>query len=114
MPDDSAVDVFEASSENWQKAVNRKDFHEAIIIAIGAYLHYRDKRNEQIASGCLNLIHVAIGQLLQLEEQNVPAGSCSFCRRSGTEVRLGAGPNTYICSECIETFHSTFSSKTTE
>jgi hypothetical protein len=60
------VDVFETCSENWQDAVNRKDFHEAILVAIGGYLYYRDKRNEQIASGCLNLIYVAIGELYGL------------------------------------------------
>jgi hypothetical protein len=46
--------------------MNRKDLHEAILVAIGGYLYYREKRNDQIASGCLNLIHVAIRELHQV------------------------------------------------
>jgi len=61
-------DLFRSYSDNWQDAINRKDFHEAILIAIGGYLYYREKRNDRIANGCLNLIHVAIGQLYQTTE----------------------------------------------
>jgi hypothetical protein len=59
-------DVFETCSDSWQDAMNRKDLHEAILVAIGGYLYYREKRNDQIASGCLNLIHVAISELHQV------------------------------------------------
>src|ERR1700730_737698 len=102
MADNPMVDVFEACSENWQIALNKKDFHQAIIVAIGGYLYYRDKRDDQISGGCLNLIHVAISQLLQLDNQTVTTNACSFCGRSGIEVRLGAGPDAYICSDCVE------------
>lgn len=100
-------DLFEVCSHNWQDAVNRRDFHEAILVAITGYLYYRDKRNEQIAAGCLNLIYVAISQLLQMETHNAAFNSCSFCGRSASEVRLGAGPDAYIRSDCVEIFHKT-------
>ena len=114
MPDSRIVDVFEACSQNWQRAISQNDFHEAIVVAIGGYLYYREKRDEQIASGCLNLIYVAIGHLLQVDMPAVSTESCSFCGRSGVEVQLGAGPEAYICSDCVEIFHDTFRSKTAD
>jgi hypothetical protein len=32
--------------------------------------------------------------------------ACSFCGKAAPEVRLGAGPEVFICNECVATFHS--------
>ncbi|MBR5344385.1 MAG: ATP-dependent Clp protease ATP-binding subunit ClpX [Clostridia bacterium] len=36
------------------------------------------------------------------KNQHPTAHRCSFCGRSGNQVRLIAGPNVFICEECIE------------
>ena len=36
------------------------------------------------------------------KNQNSGVHRCSFCGRSGNQVRLVAGPNVFICEECIE------------
>lgn len=37
--------------------------------------------------------------------------SCSFCGQSPPKVRLGAGPDAFICNECVVTFSEVFSSR---
>ena len=37
--------------------------------------------------------------------------SCSFCGRSPPNVRLGAGPDAFICNECVSTFSDIFAEK---
>jgi hypothetical protein len=108
MVDSARADLFETASDEWQVAVDRRDFHGAIGIAIEAYLHYREEKNERYAGGALNLMHVAIS-MLHLGEGGGEAAdeSCSFCGRHRSETTLGAGPHALICVECVEIFHET-------
>jgi len=58
------------------------------------------------AEGALSLVHVAISQMLHLEDPGIASAACSFCGRPRSEeVEFGAGPNAYICAECVELFH---------
>jgi hypothetical protein len=105
MSDDSVAEIFRIFSDTWQESMDRKDYHDAIATGIAAYLIVREKKNEQIAKGTLNLIHVAITSLLHADGLASGDTSCSFCGRSGSDVRLGAGPNAFICSDCVTTFN---------
>jgi hypothetical protein len=111
MPDESS-EVFRVFSDAWQRAMDKKDFHDAVAAGIATYLFVRQKKNEQIARGALNLIYVAIQGMLESEGEAAGAtASCSFCGRSESETRLGAGSDTYICADCVEIFHQTLKPK---
>jgi hypothetical protein len=98
-----ASDIFKTLSESWQIAMDGKNYNDAIVSGISAYLIFREQKNDQIALGALNLIYVAITMLLN--SQSVDSQEqCSFCGRSGRDVRLGAGSSAFICFDCVELF----------
>jgi ClpX C4-type zinc finger len=41
-----------------------------------------------------------------VQRQAHPPRECSFCGKKEPEVTLGAGPNAYICNECVAKFNS--------
>lgn len=101
-------ELYEVLSTAWEEAMDKKDFHGAIDAGIAAYLALRQK-NKALAEGALGLIHVAITQLFPPTEAE--PNSCSFCGRSGSETRLGAGPHAFICIGCVELFNEAFGIK---
>lgn len=105
MVDKPPVDVFEVASEAWQAAWDQKNFHDAIKAGIDAYLHYRAEGNEKLSMGALNLIYVATGREIFGDKVTLRLCCCSFCGRSGAEARLGAGPEAFICSDCVSIFY---------
>src|SRR4051812_47635863 len=111
MSSQQSADVFETASNLWEAALDKKDYDAAIGIGIDAYLHYRGIGNERLSRGALNLVYVAIGELSGLCNKPGSSASCSFCGRNGSEVQLGAGPNAYICTDCVEIFHKTLKPK---
>lgn len=104
MADDE--ELYRVLSGAWEEAMDRKDFRDAIGAGIATYLVFQQKKNEKLADSALALIHVAIGQLFPPAE--VKPNSCSFCGRSGSETRLGAGPDVFICIGCVELFNEAF------
>lgn len=99
-------DAYESASAAWQEAMERNDYHSAIKAGIDAYFHYRAAGGEVLAKDALALVYMAIGQMLHLEDPGIASAACSFCGRPRSEeVELGAGPNAYICAECVELFH---------
>jgi hypothetical protein len=103
---DMASEIFKTASDSWQEAMDRKDLHDAITIGMTAYLVLRQKGNERLASGSLNLTYVAIAELVRTKENDTAttANACSFCGRGGEEVRLGGGPDAHICGSCVAVF----------
>lgn len=110
MTDYPQSDLFNALSEQWQKAVDKENFHEALTIGIGAYLTLREQKDELWADGSLALISIAIERL---NGEGMPPNdeTCSFCMRSTPKERLGAGANAFICSDCVGSFSEAFSEK---
>jgi hypothetical protein len=100
-------DFFDEASDAWQTAMDQRNFEDAIKAGIDAYLHYRSEENNQrLHMGALNLIHLATGRLI-FGEQATPTSRlcCTFCGRSGMDVRLGAGPEAFICADCVTIFY---------
>ena len=118
MVDKPPPDVFKAASDAWQVAMDQKKFEVALRAGIDAYLHYKDVGNQQLSMGSVSLIHVAISGLLAEDEdkdrERASSPSCSFCGSSGSEVRLGAGPDVFICVDCVAAFSESFAAKTRE
>ena len=118
MVDKPPPDVFEAASDAWQIAMDQGKFDVALKTGIDAYLHYQAEGNKQLSKGSLSLIHVAIDKLLSgdedKDEESASSLSCSFCGRSGSEVQLAAGPDVFICADCVAIFSESFASNKQE
>jgi ClpX C4-type zinc finger len=111
---DRSVDLFEAASNAWQSAMDQEEYDVAIQAGIDAYLHYQAEGSDRISRGALNLIHVAISRLVLADKDSAAGLSCSFCGRSGSEGQLGAGPDAYICLDCVTVFSKTLRAKRNE
>jgi len=109
MADDQ--ELYRVLSDAWEEAMDKEEFRHAIGSGIAAYLALYPK-NEKLADGALGLIHVAINQLFSstASTEKEPY-SCSFCGQSGSETRLGAGPDVFICIGCVELFNEIFGIK---
>jgi len=109
MVDHSAV-VFKAMVEAWDDALRQKDIHAAIATGISAYMFARSRNDDHRAALSLEFAYVAIKGLLEQEKEGVgDESTCSFCGRS--EITLGAGPDAFICIDCVEIFHQTLKPK---
>ncbi|MBS0219462.1 MAG: ClpX C4-type zinc finger protein [Proteobacteria bacterium] len=49
--------------------------------------------------------------MLGVDDPPASSASCSFCGRSASEAELGAGPNAYICADCVGIFHQVLGPK---
>jgi hypothetical protein len=99
----------QAFIEAWTEAMRRKEFYAALEQGIAAYLFFRAKGHTNYTNGALALAAKAIDAGLTEMYPAKEERACSFCGRSGDDVRLGAGPKALICSECVEQFHEIFS-----
>ncbi len=107
MVDKFPAGVLEAASEAWQAAMDQRKFEVALKAGIDAYLHYQAEGDQQLSMAALSLVHLAIGELIfgDRNKERAPSSSCSFCGQSGFEVQLGAGPDVFICVDCVRTFY---------
>jgi hypothetical protein len=101
-------ELFRVCSDLWQEAIDRKDFHAAVAAGISAYLVLHRRNEDQLAKGALSLMHVAIDGIMDSHRTVRDEMACSFCGRSGPDVRLGAAPDACICSECVAALDQAF------
>ena len=92
--------------------------HDAVLRkALLAYLLCQENQ-DGTKFDALVLIEAAVKDLknkfLKQEEWSgsLHVEQCSFCGQKPPRVRLGAGPNAFICNECVETLHTVFQAKT--
>jgi ClpX C4-type zinc finger len=100
-------DFYDTASGAWQTAMDQRKFEEAIKAGIDAYLHYHTEGNQKLSRAALDLIYLATSRLI-FGDQPTPSSElcCSFCGRSGVDVRLGAGPDAFICADCVGIFYA--------
>jgi hypothetical protein len=103
MADDAASKLFSGLSEACVEALEKQDVHGAVVAGISAYLLFRDMKQAQLADDALDLIQTAIASRPQEKPEGHRQIECSFCGRGQHEVRLGAGPDVFICHECAAT-----------
>jgi hypothetical protein len=94
--------LFEMASDIWQSCMDRGDFHEAILTGMSAYILLRAQGSERLAPGALGLVHVAIEASERSASDHSHELSCSFCGRREPEVKLAAGPSSFICNMCVD------------
>lgn len=116
MIDRPSTDKLDPLSDTWQTAMNQGRYKDALKAGCQAYLLYEKEGDEQGSRAALGLVHLAIAELIfgNRKEGTISSLCCSFCGRSGSEVRLGAGPDVFICADCVTIFHGAFASKTDE
>jgi ClpX C4-type zinc finger len=100
----------------------RKEYEAILETSLATLLMVRSVREidgaDDIEKAILPSIYFAIAKILPdlnsnevakiVTESGSPDSCCSFCGRKAPEVRLGAGPNAFICNECVDTFHGIF------
>jgi len=94
-----------------EKEIKDKKYDKAIEIAISCYFLSKGRglEEEEFATG---QIYVAFSALFQKDAKG-PEPACSFCGRTGKNVRLGAGPEAFICDKCVEIFAEQFNTNPT-
>ncbi|MFZ5784343.1 MAG: ClpX C4-type zinc finger protein [Pseudomonadota bacterium] len=99
----------DAATDAWQEAMDQRQFKVALKAAMEAYQQHEAKGDEQASMAALGLAHLAMTELLFGEQDKSDDGpsppSCSFCGQGGADVRLGAGPNVFICADCVGVFY---------
>jgi hypothetical protein len=98
--DDRDPDILGQIMPIWGKAMQEKRHHDALALAYAHYLIAREmkmKDPELFLTG----IKAAIEGLLPADD---PANKteCSFCGHAPPDVRIAAGPNVFICDECVK------------
>jgi hypothetical protein len=105
--------LFEIASDIWQSRIKERNFHDAILVGMSTYILLRAQNEEKLFPGALNLVLVAIESMDEFAGKSDQIGdmSCSFCGRREPEVKLAAGPNAFICNECVSALADSFSKK---
>src|SRR5207245_2717771 len=87
MEKDQEALTMERFVEAWGDARRREDFRGAVDQGIAAYFFFRAKGHVNYTNGALALVSSAISTFLEKEHPSNER-SCSFCGRSGADVRL--------------------------
>ena len=97
-------------SLTWGKLMMQKHYQAAAALATLGYFLGRETQDEVLQRTSNSILLKATDEMRSTEATKIgdPTPSCSFCGRVEPEVRLGAGPNAFICDSCVETFHDIF------
>lgn len=107
MSDKPETDKFEKAMDAWESAMNQRQFKAALKASIDTYLWGEAEGNDLEAKVALGRMHLAVTHLIDGEHRENTSGgpSCSFCGKGGSDVRLGAGPDVFICADCVGVFY---------
>jgi len=88
----------------WMKAFEEKRYKDALLLGLVSYIVFRERNSEDEQMASLLAIRAVIDNLSPR-----PSGDqCSFCGRRPPAVRLAAGPDAFICDDCVSTLNATF------
>lgn len=100
------TDKYKAGIDSWETAMDRRQFKIALKAAIDTYLQAEVDGDDVESRAALGRLHLATSELIFGQNSNSrSAQSCSFCGQSGSDVRLGAGPDVFICADCVGVFY---------
>ena len=106
-------ELFRILSGLWEEYAKKKDFNAVMEISLASRLLFKvlpDAAGPQEAA--LAALHHSIemvvfdGKPRNKSTEDIP--QCSFCGRKPPEVRLGAGPDVFICDGCVRDFAAVF------
>jgi hypothetical protein len=91
------------------EALNKQKPYEALEHGIAAYIATRDT---DLKTDSIAFIRVACLHIWQADRIYLNKQYCSFCGKAATAVKkLVAGPNVFICNECVDLCHNTVHEK---
>lgn len=101
-------------AESLSRAAKEGRDHDVIRDGLLLYLAVRGEGNEALNSIPLVYVQSAIARIMKRlaepdDEGRPIAGECSFRGSKPPGVALAAGPNAFICSQCVAEFSKTFS-----
>jgi hypothetical protein len=111
MDDDELERMPDMLTTIWMKAFEEKRFHDALMNAFANYLISREMKNEEFEQTVLISMKGAIERLLPPDGSD-KEDQCSFCGRRPPAVRLAAGPDAFVCNECVTMLSQTFATST--
>lgn len=81
--------------------------YECLIDACALLLSVKDDRSSRLNEAAIEFIRQSASDLQKVSDDDARERSpaCSFCGKAEPEVRLGAGPDVFICNECVAIFH---------
>jgi hypothetical protein len=108
--------VFRFISARWAEQSKHDDYSSIIDSSIASLLLARSWRGLDGAGeaerASLTSLYFSIGKILPEITAAASVGrtdqACSFCGSKPPEVRIGAGPDAFICNECVDTFSKIF------
>ena len=106
-------ELFRILSGMWMDLAKQKDFKSIMELAMASRLLFRALPNaEGPEEAALLALHHAIEMVVfdvEPPKRSIPSDPvCSFCGRRPPEVRLGAGPEAFICDGCVNDFAAVF------
>jgi RNA polymerase-binding transcription factor DksA len=101
--------LISASKAVWAEKSAAGDFQGVLDAAIASYIAFRAiDAAEEDRTTALAAIYDSIGRLTR---GNDPGYTCSFCGEHRPKEQLAAGPNVFICSQCVAGIAATFAAR---
>src|SRR5262249_31513466 len=105
-------ELFDAISVLTTDLLKSKEFDKLLEVAIAARLLFRalpgaEEQSRSALYGLEGALTLLIGKEKPVEPSAIKR-ACSFCGRQEPEVMLGAGPEAFICNECVDLFTEIF------
>lgn len=112
--DDRSLQLDQLMSLAWGKLMMQKRFMGASAVALLGYFLAQEAKDEEFRDVSLSTLFKAMEELKSQQDATPsaePRPSCSFCGKTEPAIQLAAGPNAFICNECVENLASVFDQK---
>jgi RNA polymerase-binding transcription factor DksA len=105
--------LFFKALEDISNSAKKGRHHDVIRNGLLLYLVSNVDGNDVQDSLPLVYVQTAIDKLLsnisgEKSRNRTIKHQCSFCGKEPPDVKLGAGPDAFICNECVSTFSDIF------
>jgi len=104
-------ELLQIVSDLMDECLKQKEFEKLFDIAVGSRLLFRALGAEEANRSTLLAVESAAILLIGKDHPVTPSETepaCSFCGKKRPEVMLGAGPDAFICHECVDLFTEVF------
>ena len=81
-------------------------YRDSLIAASNLLARAEETAQTGVDRVLLEIIRECANDLVPAKNDREVDPSCSFCGRAPPSVRLGAGPSSFICNECVGVFSS--------
>lgn len=81
-----------------------ESYHNCLITACSLLSRAKDADEPRLYSVLAEFIRQCAAELAPKSQDQEQTPACSFCAKAPPMVRLGAGPDVFICNECVDLF----------